>query len=168
MSDHEEDAAESDDETRRPQKRQKTSELQRYSVLSSIKANECPLQWWAVHEKEYPKLALMARICLAMQVTSASSERSFSDARMNLSYLRMRLRDDTLAFLMWLKCNESTIVDLGVDWRTRLKSSQQVVDQFETLPESRQAALVDNLLNEYQSRPKAQVNNNTNEFEVVD
>jgi hypothetical protein len=51
-------------------------------LLSKIKKNEFndPLEWWKLHEPKFPLLAELARIYLAVQATSAASERVFSAA----------------------------------------------------------------------------------------
>jgi len=44
------------------------------------KTYNCPLEWWKEHESQYPTLAKLAKIYLAIQATSAPSERVFSVA----------------------------------------------------------------------------------------
>ena len=50
-----------------------------------------PLLWWKRNSILYPNLAALARKYLAIQATSASSERIFSRASLIISNLRTRL-----------------------------------------------------------------------------
>jgi hypothetical protein len=47
-----------------------------------------PMEWWKNNEKNYPTLAALVRMYLAIQATSAPSERVFSVASRLISKLR--------------------------------------------------------------------------------
>jgi hypothetical protein len=47
-----------------------------------------PMEWWKNNEKNYPTLAALVRVYLAIQATSAPSERVFSVASRLISKLR--------------------------------------------------------------------------------
>lgn len=51
-------------------------ELHRFSNLSN--AEENTMKFWAIHEKEFPKLAKIAKVLLSIPMTSAKSESAFS------------------------------------------------------------------------------------------
>ena len=53
--------------------------------------NNCPLEWWKNWQTRFPILSRLARIYLAVQSTSASSERVFSKAERVISKSRCRL-----------------------------------------------------------------------------
>lgn len=55
-------------------------ELVRYKELPPISPKSKPLEWWKLHEKEYPVLAQIAKIYLAIPASQATTERSFSRA----------------------------------------------------------------------------------------
>ena len=63
------------------------------------------LAWWRdTGEKDFPRIAVMARQYLAIPASSATAERVFSFAGLTLSDLRKSLLDGTLEAIMWAKC----------------------------------------------------------------
>ena len=62
----------------------------------------CPLQWWKDRQKKFPILSRLARIYLAVQATSASSERVFSKAERVISKKRTNLDPARAGSLIWL------------------------------------------------------------------
>ena len=62
------------------------------------------LQWWKAHEHLHPIVAGVARRCLALQASSAASERSFSKSGLIVSKKRQCLkaqRVDGLTLVGW-------------------------------------------------------------------
>ena len=67
-------------------------ELERYKKEQRLTSRKkTPLQWWKENHLRFPILALLARKYLAVQPTSASSERVFSKALRLLSAKRSRM-----------------------------------------------------------------------------
>ena len=64
------------------------------------------LDFWRMHEKEYPYLAKMARQYLGCPVSSASVERIFSVAGQFFDDVRRKLDDKKLEELMWAAINK--------------------------------------------------------------
>ena len=61
-----------------------------------------PLLWWKNRAETFPRLSKLARYYLAIQATSAPSERVFSLANMIISRLRTRLDPETAGALVFL------------------------------------------------------------------
>ena len=66
-----------------------SDEVEEYLKKNKIPFNQCPFNWWLNNKNKYPILARMARIHLAISVTSTPSERLFSDAGNLLSAKRL-------------------------------------------------------------------------------
>jgi len=64
-----------------------------------------PLMWWKAHEDSYPRLAVLAKVYLAIQATSAKSERTFSACGTIMTPERSRLEPDVLNQLIFLNKN---------------------------------------------------------------
>lgn len=62
-----------------------------------------PLAYWSTRQKKFPLLSSMARVFLAIPVTSASSERVFSKGRRVISWQRAALKPKTVEQLLCLK-----------------------------------------------------------------
>jgi len=71
-------------------------EVQRLFSTPSIAADACPLQWWKLHEKEFPVCAAMARDILAIVASSTEPERCFSRARGTIDWNQSRLGFETI------------------------------------------------------------------------
>ena len=78
----------------------RSDEFLEYALESPIKYDD-PLRWWK-NEDRFPTLAAMARDHLAVQATSAASERAFSRAKRAIGDQRTRLNEETLRILMCL------------------------------------------------------------------
>ena len=72
-----------------------------------------PLIWWRKNENRFPRIASLAAQYLAIQATSASSERLFSVAGLTISKDRARLTSDNAAMLIFLHDN----IDNIRNWR---------------------------------------------------
>ncbi|KAJ8385891.1 hypothetical protein AAFF_G00179570 [Aldrovandia affinis] len=59
-------------------KKVKSKEVHEYLQLTRIPTMSNPLEWWARNEKQFPRLAKLAQIYLAIPATSTPSERDFS------------------------------------------------------------------------------------------
>lgn len=87
------------------------AELERYRKSDSVSLESVrnvggPLAWWKTKEEIYPTLAPLARKYLAVQATSASSERLFSTAGNIVTVKRARLTDDNVENIAFLHFNQ--------------------------------------------------------------
>ena len=82
-----------------------TSELERYLVQPGLDEEEAPLNWWKVHESDYPLLASVVRKYLCIPATSTPSERLFSRSGQVVSPQRVSLNPDTVQMLVFLSMN---------------------------------------------------------------
>jgi hypothetical protein len=91
------------------------TELKLYNNLPrlQIQKGANPLDWWKSHEVELPTLAAIARSYLAIQATSAPSERIFSAASRLITGLRNNLDPETVTNLMWINRNWEWYKDFG-------------------------------------------------------
>lgn len=64
-----------------------------------------PLEWWKNHESQFPILASLARLYLAIQATSAPSERQFSVASRVINTKRSSLDPHTAGMQMFVSQN---------------------------------------------------------------
>lgn len=83
----------------------KLSEVQLYLRQPSFSFEGDPLDWWKEKAGEFPILSQMARVYLSLPCSSASSERVFSAARLQLDYKRMRLDPYRISRLVCLNRN---------------------------------------------------------------
>jgi len=91
-------------------------EFERYRRLPREKlAEKSPLPWWSQRKGEFPLLARLARKFLAIQISSASVERLFSDGGNVVTKKRCSLASDTLEDLVLVKANR----ELLKHWLTR-------------------------------------------------
>ena len=70
------------------------------NYLNEIVRIDNPLKWWQINEGRYPKLAKLAKVCLA---TSVPSERTFSVAGQTVSKLRASLDSDSVDQIIFAK-----------------------------------------------------------------
>ena len=85
------------------------SEAQKYLETGfdvTFESSKDILDFWRMHEKEYPCLAKMARQYLGCPASSASVERIFSVAGQFFDDLRRQLDDKKLEELMWAAINK--------------------------------------------------------------
>jgi hypothetical protein len=77
-----------------------------------------PLLWWKQHHAEYPVLATIARIYLAIPAPQATTERSFSMAKRFCTEDRTSLSPENLEELVFLKRNFRELwIDDEYPWR---------------------------------------------------
>ena len=81
------------------------SEWNSYTHLRDVNRKKNPLEWWKNHCDQFPLLAVLAKRFLAVQATSASSERVFSHASRILSHNRTRLHSDVAGQLLYVGMN---------------------------------------------------------------
>ena len=55
-------------------------EFEKYVDSPQIATGLNPLEWWAVNEKEFPRISVLAKAYLAIPATSVPCEQSFSKA----------------------------------------------------------------------------------------
>ncbi len=73
------------------------------------------LVWWLINAVRFPQLSHLARKFLAIQATSAPSERLFSAAGLTIANDRARLLPDNAAMLIFLHQN----LEKARAWRAR-------------------------------------------------
>ena len=81
------------------------AELQEYEHLAGIEDGKETLQWWSVHQGQFPQLSHFAREYLALQASSAAVERLFSASGAVCSVRRGSLSAETLEMICFLKSN---------------------------------------------------------------
>ena len=98
----------SEDETQTAPK----DELAEYLAIPQIKykTEEDALEWWKVHARDFPNVAVMARKYLGCPASSASVERLFSQVGMAYSAKRKRAGASTLESIMFARSNLPTPV----------------------------------------------------------
>ena len=67
-------------------------EVERWKDLEEVDIDEDILEWWKTHRAKFPKIAQLARKYLAVPASQASSERSFSTAKIIVCDSRTRLK----------------------------------------------------------------------------
>ena len=80
-------------------------EFEKYLTCLTPEYEENPLIWWKSNQMLYPTLAVLARKYLAVQATSAPSERIFSRASRIISNLRTSLDPDIAGKIFYVSEN---------------------------------------------------------------
>ena len=91
-----------------PDKHENDDELERY--LAS-KCDSKPLDWWKNNEKNFPRIAVIAKQVLAVPATSVPSERIFSAAGLLVNKLRNRLSCHLVDKIIFLNKNKASVLD---------------------------------------------------------
>ena len=91
-----------------PEKQEQDDELDRYLAC---KCDSKPLVWWKEHEKDFPRIALIAKKVLAVPATSVPSERIFSAAGLLVNKLRNRLSSALVDKIIFLNKNKVSVFD---------------------------------------------------------
>ena len=87
----------------------KDNEVDRYLAISQQAKGINALEWWNIHKKEFPILSELSRKFLAVQATSAASERLFSDAGNIMTAKRTSMKCDLFETLIFLKRNKPIV-----------------------------------------------------------
>lgn len=82
------------------------AELMCYIQTSSNEEAVDCLEFWKVHNKDFPRLKQVAMRMLAVPASSAPVERVFSHGGLIMCPHRSRLGEKTLSSLIFLKCNQ--------------------------------------------------------------
>ena len=80
-------------------------EIAQYKMYKPISVDDDPLQWWRLHEGQFPLLATVARSMLAIPGTSVPSERVFSTAGDIITANRACLKWHKVDKMLFLKMN---------------------------------------------------------------
>ena len=88
-----------------------------------------PLQWWKTHEVAFPNLAKLAKVQLAIQATSAPSERVFSQAALIGTAKRNRLDAEMMGKLLFLKVNWDAEEAAGWDMLSCVRAAEEDPDE---------------------------------------
>jgi hypothetical protein len=75
------------------------------------------LKWWREHKASFPRLAQFARAVLCQPVSSASSERAFSQAGLVMTDRRQNLSTKTLEKLCFVNQNFKALAPMIKKWR---------------------------------------------------
>ena len=78
---------------------------QRMTSQLIIDGDDDPLEWWRIHVRDFPLLSQFARRYLAIQASSAPSERLFSKAGQIVTPQRAQLKPDKANMLVFLAEN---------------------------------------------------------------
>ena len=73
--------------------------------VGDLDEDKCPLQWWRDNAEKYERLSILARRFLAVQATSAASERVFSAASLIISNKRTCLKSEIAGKLLYISQN---------------------------------------------------------------
>ena len=85
------------------------AEIASYMQLKPVSKITDSLKWWSTKTQQFPLLKQLASKYLCIPATSASSERSFSSARLTASNLRTQLTGEHLEALKVLHCNKALL-----------------------------------------------------------
>ena len=94
----------------------------RYKDKDGNKIFNDPLEWWKLHAAKYPNLARLAKIYLAVQATSAASERVFSLASRLITAKRNRIDGDT--------AGSQFFVNRNLEWFESVASLEEALDKM--------------------------------------
>ena len=83
------------------------------------------LEWWKNHQATFPRLDKLAKACLALQATSAPSERVFSQAALVATAKRNRLGSEIAGKLLFLKANWDAEENAGWDVLSCVKAAEE-------------------------------------------
>ena len=91
--------------TSQPEQDKIGAELSSYLLSSETDPDTDPLQWWKVHEANFPRLSNLARKYLSIPATSAPSERVFSTGGNIVTCQRACLKPEAVDRLVFLVKN---------------------------------------------------------------
>ncbi|XP_070412343.1 E3 SUMO-protein ligase ZBED1-like [Nothobranchius furzeri] len=81
------------------------TELATYLLIPDIEPDTDPLEWWKLHQPNFPRLSLLAKKYLSVPATSAPSERVFSVGGGIVTCNRACLKPDVVDRLIFLAKN---------------------------------------------------------------
>ena len=73
--------------------------------MTELKLMANPLNWWQIHENEFPRISRLAKKYLCIPASSATSERTFSKSGQLISKLRSRLNPSLVDKIVFLNRN---------------------------------------------------------------
>ena len=82
--------------------RPRKEEIEKWKELEEIEVDQDVLEWWKIHENEYPKIAQVAKKYLGIPASQAITERSFSTAKRVVCDSRSRLKPHHVSKLVVL------------------------------------------------------------------
>ncbi len=80
-------------------------EVQHYRAVQSLSVEANPLEWWKDNQKQFPRLAKLAKRYLGIPATSVPSERVFSTAGDIVTAQRASLSPDNVDMMVFRKKN---------------------------------------------------------------
>jgi hypothetical protein len=95
-------------------------EFNTYRRLPPITRKQNPYEWWKIHSPQIPRLALLARMYLALPASSAPSERVFSRLNVTVHHKRTSLKSHKVEKMVIMSCNRKLVK------RLRLKNPTPV------------------------------------------
>ena len=81
------------------------SELDKYLLAPDADSEMDPLQWWKIHEKNFPRVSCLAKRYLCIPATSTPSERVFSTGGNIVTCNRAALKPEAVDRLVFLTRN---------------------------------------------------------------
>ncbi|GET01380.1 zinc finger BED domain-containing protein 1-like [Rhizophagus clarus] len=82
-----------------------SEEIDKYLEINEEYKETNPLEWWKLHEKRFPTLAIIARKYLGICAISVPSERLFSDIGNNITNKKINLDPNLVEQMLFLKRN---------------------------------------------------------------
>ncbi|XP_072161442.1 E3 SUMO-protein ligase ZBED1-like [Bemisia tabaci] len=89
---------------------QAMTEIRRYKQMVRVDVGENIAKWWQVHEKEFPRLAILAKKYLSVTATSIPAERVFSTGGRVVTDSRHSLTGLHVNDLVQMSCNKRYIL----------------------------------------------------------
>lgn len=80
-------------------------ELKGYLQALDVEGKADPLEWWRLHQANFPRVASLAKKKLCIPATSAPSKRAFSTSGNIVTFHRSDLKPETMDKLVFLANN---------------------------------------------------------------
>uniref|UniRef100_A0A1A7WX42 HAT C-terminal dimerisation domain-containing protein n=2 Tax=Iconisemion striatum TaxID=60296 RepID=A0A1A7WX42_9TELE len=80
-------------------------ELKSYLQALDVEGEVDPLEWWQLHQANFPRVASLAKKYLSIPAMSAPSDRAFSTSGNIVKYHRYALKPETVDKLVFLANN---------------------------------------------------------------
>lgn len=91
-------------------------EMREYELLPGAEQGVDQLNWWRIHQEQFPLLSHLVRVVFSVQAASSKSERIFSEAGQVLTPKRNRMSPEKLEDLLIIKLNITLLKEMG-KWR---------------------------------------------------